>query len=352
MATHVAVLDDYHGLASSHFARLDPSQYAIQYFPATLRPYNHPDTTQAEKDELVQRLEPFQVLATMRERTPFPKELIDRLPRLKLILNGGRHNKAIDMDACRSRNILVTGNDAKMATVSTLEHIITLILAACRDIAANDTAIKTGKWQTSLVTGVTGKTLGVAGLGRLGSSVARVMNIAFGMKIICWSSNLTQSTADEQAKAQGLPVHGPDGEKTFKSVSREELFSSSDIVSVHLLLSDRTRGLIASEDLSRMKSSAFFINTSRGPLVVENDLLEILKAGRIRGAALDVFNIEPLPANSEWRDTTWGTNGKSRVILTPHIAYVEEQVMNEFYEHQVMELDRWSKGEPLSNIIS
>ncbi|KAF5536870.1 d-isomer specific 2-hydroxyacid dehydrogenase [Fusarium mexicanum] len=216
MVTHVAVLDDYHGLAPSHFAKLDASQFAIQYFPATLRPYNHPDTPQAEKDELVQRLEPFEVIATMRERTPFPKELIERLPRLKLLLSGGRHNKAVDTEACRSRGIPITGSDAKMATVSTLEHVITLILAACRDIPHNDAAVKAGEWQTSLVTGVTGKTLGVVGLGRLGSSVARIMSTAFGMKIICWSSNLTQNIADEQAKAQGLPVDAQDGDKMFK----------------------------------------------------------------------------------------------------------------------------------------
>jgi phosphoglycerate dehydrogenase-like enzyme len=288
----------------------------------------------------------------MRERTPFPNELIERLPHLKLILSNGRHNKAIDMNACHARGIPVTGSDAKMATVSTLEHIITMILAVCRDIAHNDAAVKSGKWQTSMVTGVTGKTLGVVGLGRLGSSVARIMSTAFDMKIICWSSNLTQSAADEQAKAQGLPVERPDGEKTFEYVSREELFSTADVVTLHLLLSDRTRGLIAKEDLSKMKPSSFFVNTSRGPLVVEEDLLKTLKAGKIRGAAFDVFNVEPLPADSEWRDASWGTEGKSQVTLTPHIAYVEETVMNEFYEHQVAELERWSRGEALKNTIS
>jgi phosphoglycerate dehydrogenase-like enzyme len=288
----------------------------------------------------------------MRERTPFPKELIERLPQLKLLLSNGRHNKAIDMQACHARGIPVTGSDASMATVATLEHIITMILAVCRDIAQNDAAVKSGKWQTSMVTGVTGKTLGIVGLGRLGSSVARIMSTAFGMRIICWSSNLTQSTADEQAKAQGLSIERPDGERTFKYVSREEIFSTSDVVSVHLLLSDRTQGLITTDDLTRMKASAFFVNTSRGPLVVEEDLLKILKAGRIRGAALDVFNLEPLPADSQWRDASWGTEGKSQVLVTPHIAYVEERVMNEFYEHQVAELERWSRGEPLKNTMS
>jgi phosphoglycerate dehydrogenase-like enzyme len=287
----------------------------------------------------------------MRERTPFPKELIERLPRLKLLLNCGRHNKAIDMEACKSRGIPVTGADSKLSIVSTLEHIVTMILATCRDIAQNDAAVKAGKWQTSLVTSVHGKTLGIVGLGRLGSSVAHIMHTAFGMKIVCWSSNLTQSVADEQAKAKGLPVDDLEGEKTFMFVSREELFSTSDVVSVHLLLSDRTQGLITLEDLSRMKPCSFFVNTSRGPVVVEKDLLAILKAGKIRAAALDVFNIEPLPADSEWRDSSWGTEGKSQVLITPHIAYVEESVMNEFYAQQVEELDRWSRGEILKNVM-
>ncbi|KAM0372834.1 hypothetical protein ACHAPY_009439 [Fusarium culmorum] len=352
MVTRVAVLDDYHGLASSHFSKLDRSLFSFEYFPATLRPYLDDDTAQAERDELIKRLKPFQVIATMRERTPFPKELIERLPQLKLILSNGRHNKAIDMQACHERGIPVTGSDAKMATVATLEHIISMILAICRDIAQNDAAVKGGGWQTSMVTGVSGKTLGIVGMGRLGSSVARIMSTAFGMRIICWSSNLTQSTADAQAKAQGLLVERPDGEKTFKYVSRDELFSTSDVVSLHLLLSDRTHGLITAEDLWKMKSSSFFVNTSRGPLVVEQDLLETLKAGKIRGTALDVFNMEPLPVDSEWRDKSWGTEGKSRVILTPHIAYVEERVMNEFYEHQVAELERWSRGEALHNTMS
>lgn len=363
MVTQVAVLDDYQGVAALHYAKLDPSSYAVKYFPATLRPYSHPDTPQAERDELAARLEPFDVIgkggpivpdtsiltwpATMRERTPFPKELIERLPRLKLLLSCGRHNKAIDVEHCQSRGIPVTGTEDKLAVETTLEHIISLILGACHDIAQNDAAVKAGKWQTSFVTGVTFKTLGLVGLGRLGRAVARIMSTAFGMKIIAWSPNLTQDIADEQAKSQGLPVEGPGGEKTFKSVSREELFATSDVVSLHLLLSERSRGMITKEDLSRMKPSSFFVNTSRGPLVVEEDLLGILKAGKIRGAALDVFNLEPLPADSEWRDSDWGTNGKSQVLVTPHIAFVEESVLNGFYEQQVAELERWSRGEAL-----
>jgi len=287
----------------------------------------------------------------MRERTPFPRELIERLPRLRLLLSCGRHNKAVDMDACKEKGIPVTGTTDGIAVDSTLEHIIALILAVCRDIPHNDTAVKAGKWQSSLVTAVTGKTLGLVGLGRLGSAVARIMSTAFGMKVVAWSANLTQEIADEKARAQGLAVVGTDGDKTFKSVSREEVFSSSDVVSVHLLLSDRTRGLITSEDLSKMKLSSFFVNTSRGPLVVEDDLLDLLKAGKIRGAALDVFDLEPLPMDSEWRDAKWGIEGRSRVVLTPHVAFVEESVMNGFYEQQVAELERWTRGEALNKTM-
>ncbi|KAK7222626.1 hypothetical protein V2G26_010629 [Clonostachys chloroleuca] len=353
MATKVAVLDDYHGLAPSYFGKLDPSVFTVKYFPETLRPYNNATTSEEERQELIKRLEPFDVISTLRERTPFPRELIEQLPRLKLILSCGRRNKAIDMEACQSRGIPVTATiDNHVGLVdSTTEHIVTLTLAACRSIPYHDTAIKTGKWQTRLVTSISGKTLGLVGLGRLGGAVARIMSLAFGTKIIAWSTNLTQEVADKQAKAQGLPVHNQDGEKTFKAVSREELFSTADVVSVQLVLSDRTRGLITESDLSRMKPSSFFINTSRGPLVVEKDLFSVLEAGKIRGAALDVFDLEPLPLDSKWRNSDWGTNGKSQLVVTPHIAFVEERAMNEFYEQQVAELLRWSSGQTLSKTM-
>ncbi|PHH91865.1 hypothetical protein CDD83_9959 [Cordyceps sp. RAO-2017] len=347
MATRVAVLDDYHGLARSHFDKLNTSLYAIEYFPETLRPYDHPDTPQAERDELAKRLEPFAVIATMRERTAFPKELIERLPRLKLLLSCGRRNGSIDMDACRARGIPVTATEDKTATDGTDEHIVSMILAAFHNIAPNDAAVKAGKWQTSLVVPVSGKTLGLVGLRRLGGSVARTMSVAFQMKIIAWSPNLIQDAADEQARSQGLPVEGPGGDKTFKAVSREELFAASDVVSVNMVLSDRSRGLITGQDLARMKPSAFFVNTARGPLVVEQDLLRVLRDGKIAGAALDVFDLEPLPKDSEWRNPDWGTNGKSQVLLSPHVGFVEEGRLNGFYEQQVADLARWSDGKAL-----
>ncbi|GAB0138647.1 hypothetical protein EsDP_00006873 [Epichloe bromicola] len=353
MVISIAVLDDYQGLAPTYFDKLDPSSFNVTYFPDTLRPYNHAETPETTKNALVKRLESFDVIATMRERTPFPRELIDRLPRLKLLLSCGNRNKAIDMEICRDRGIPVTATeDRKMGPVdSTSEHVVAMILAGCRNIPQNDAAVKAGQWQTSFVTAISGKTLGLVGLGRLGGSVARIMSVAFGMKIIAWSSNLTQDAADEQAIAQGLPVESAGGEKTFKAVSREELFRTADVVSVHLVLSDRSRGLITANDLCEMKPSSFFVNTSRGPLVVEQDLLGVLRAGKIRGAALDVFDLEPLPADSEWRSSEWGQNGKSQVLVTPHVAYVEEDLIKGFYEQQVEDVLRWSEGKELKRTM-
>ncbi|OAA47908.1 D-isomer specific 2-hydroxyacid dehydrogenase [Metarhizium rileyi] len=352
MSIKVAVLDDYQGVAPAHFNKLDPN-FVVTYIPDTLLPYNHPDTSQAVKDEIVKRLEQFEVISTMRERTPFPGGLINRLPNLKLILSSGHRNRSIDMEAAQKRGIAVTAaTDVSLGPVdSTTEHIITMILSVARNIAQNDAAVKAGSWQTSFVTGVSGRTLGLVGLGRLGGGVARIMSLAFGMKIMAWSTNLTQEAADAVAKAHGLPMEQDGGEKTIKAVSREELFSTADVVSLHLVLSERSRGLITAADLSRMKPSSFFVNTSRGPLVVEKDLLDVLKGGKIRGAALDVFDLEPLPKDSEWRKSDWGTNGKSQLLVTPHVAYVEESSISGFYEQQVDDLVRWWTGKELKKTM-
>lgn len=362
--TAVAVLDDYQGCARSHFDKLDPSKYEVAYFPETLLPWS--TAPQTVRDELVRRLEPFDVIgegfspdsrgmangtATMRERTPLPAELIERLPRLKLILTNGARNKAIDLDACKARGIPVaSAKDLRAGPVdSTTEHAVAMILGIARDLAGNDAAIKAGAWQTGFVTGLSGKTLGLVGLGRLGASVGRIMSL-FGMKVQAWSTNLTQEVADEKARDLGLPTEGPDGSKTFKAVSRDELFSTSDVVSVHLVLSDRSRGLITRHDLSQMKPSAFFVNTSRGPLVVEADLLDAIKTRRIAGVAVDVYNIEPLPQDSPWRSI--GGKGQSHVLVTPHIAYVEETSISGFYKQQVENLERWTAGEDMQNLLS
>ncbi|KAF7546664.1 hypothetical protein G7Z17_g8264 [Cylindrodendrum hubeiense] len=350
----VAVLDDYQGFSDPHFKKLDSTKFEVTSIKDTLLPYNQPDTPQSTKDALVKRLEPFEIICCMRERTPFPAELIAQLPALKLFLSTSGRNKSLDLDAFKERGIPVAGtvdknrSDKKTAgTDSTTQHCVTLILALTRGIARDDAAVKEGAWQTGFATGLNGRTLGIVGLGRLGANVARIMNLAFGMRVIAWSTNLTQDAADEKAREQGLPVENADGEKTFKAVSREEVFGAADVISVHLVLSDRSRGLVTSQDLSRMKQSSFLINTSRGPLIVERDLLDHLKAGRIRGVALDVFDLEPLPADSEWRNKDWGKDGSSQVLLTPHMGYVEEATLGSWYEQQVDNINRWVAGEPL-----
>ena len=289
----------------------------------------------------------------MRERTPLPSELIRQLPKLKLIVTCGHRNRAIDLAACAARGIPVaSARDAHAGPVdSTAEHVVALILGIARRLADNDAAVKAGLWQTGFVTALAGKTIGVVGLGRLGAAVARIMHVALGMRVVAWSSNLTQEAADQTARDAGLPADGPPGAKTFEVVSRRELFSAADVVTLHMVLSDRSRGLITAQDLALMKPRALFVNTSRGPLVVEEDLLCVLKAGKIGGAALDVFDLEPLPPDSEWRSTEWGKGGRSSVLVTPHVAYVEEQTIRGFYEQQVDNVARWAAGEPLHNLL-
>lgn len=370
MAPHnVAVLDDYQGVSEPHFAKLDASKFSITQFKDTLLPYNHPDTPQSVKDALVERLTPFDIICTMRERTPFPKDLIDRLPNLKLLLTTGIRNKGLDLPAFAARSVPVAGTTDKhrgknetfrgpgaVGTDSTTQHTVSLILSLARNIpqdAANLTSgVGSSLWQTALATGLGGKTLGIVGLGRLGATTARIMHLAFGMRVVAWSTNLTQEAADAKAREMGLPVDAPDGGKTFEVVSRAELYSTADVVSIHVVLSDRSRGLVNAADLALMKPSSFLVNTSRGPLVVEEDLLATLRAGKIRGAALDVFGIEPLPRDSPWRSADWGRGGRSRVVLTPHMGYVEEETLDEFYEQQVANLERWGRGEELAAVLT
>ncbi|TVY80624.1 D-3-phosphoglycerate dehydrogenase [Lachnellula suecica] len=355
----LAVLDDYQDLSASHFESLKPN-FEITVFKDTLLPFNHPGTPDSVKNELVQRLKPYTIISSMRERTPFPETLLKQLPNLKLLLTTGKRNAAIDMAAARKLGIHVTGatgngrTDSKAVVRkkrgpdSTTQHAVALILGVARNIAHDDAAVKCGAWQTSVATGLSGKTFSTLGLGRLGVNVAKIMSQAFGMKILAWSSSLTQEGADEKAKSAGLPIEVEDGEKTFKVVSKEELFKNADVLSVHYVLSERSRGIVGAADLALLKSSAFLVNTSRGPLVDDDALFEVLKEGRIRGAALDVFELEPLPGDSRWRTTEWG----NRVLLSPHMGYVEEETTGNWYAEQVEIVERWSRGEELLNVLN
>lgn len=362
----VAVLDDYHNLYPTEIDRLPSFEFEASYFPETLLPYNHADTPDSVKAQIVERLKPFTIISCMRERTPFPAALLEQLPNLKLLQSTGGRNKGIDLDACKSLGIRVAGTTGKGRTDdpqptnvkkgpdSTTQHAVTMILALARNIAEDDKRTKShdAAWQTQLVTGLAGKTVGVVGLGRLGVNVAKIMHSAFGMHVIAWSENLTQEAADKKAIGAGLAVDDAEiGGQTFTAVSKEELFRTADVVSVHYVLSDRSRGIVSAKDLQLMKPTAFFVNTSRGPLVVEKDLLDVVRAGKIRGVALDVFHIEPLPQNSEWRNPNWGQDGTSRVLLTPHSAYVEEETMKNWAKEAVENIELWHAGKELNNVL-
>ncbi|KAI1384083.1 D-isomer-specific 2-hydroxyacid dehydrogenase-like protein [Hypoxylon trugodes] len=349
----IAVLDDYQHLSDPSFSKLVGNGYHVSTYVQTSLPYNHPDTPQDAKDELVKRLGPYEIISTMRERTPFPAELIDRLPNLKLLLTTGNKNASINVKACIARGIPVTGTTSERRSPdSTTQHCVALILALARNIPQDDHNMKNGGWQTTSATELAGKVFGTVGLGRLGVSVSRIMHIAFGMKIVAWSTNLTQEAADEKAKAAGLSVENENGEKTFKVVSRDELFSSADVVNIQLVLSERSRGLITANDLGKMKKSALFVNAARGPIVVDDDLFDVANKGAIRGVALDVYEIEPPARDSRWRNTKWGQEGKSHVVLSPHMGYVEEEVIKGWYQQHVDNILQWQKGEALAAVFS
>lgn len=280
----------------------------------------------------------------MRERTPFPRDLISRLPNLKLLLTTGVRNNGLDLPAFKDQGVPVAGT--KGGGQSTQQHCVAMILALARNLIADDLSVKSGGWQTGITLPLAGRKFGVLGLGRLGLAVGKMMYLAFDMKLIAWSPNLTQEKADEQARNGGLP------EGAFQVVSREKLFSESDVLSVHVVLSDRSRGMVTSKDLNLMKSDALFVNTSRGPIVVDEDLLDVLNKGKIRAAALDVFELEPLPSDSPWRTTKWGEEGRSQVLMTPHTGYAEKETLTNWYEEQVENIVRWQKGEALQNVMA
>ncbi|KAF2797097.1 glycerate dehydrogenase [Melanomma pulvis-pyrius CBS 109.77] len=376
----LAILDDYHNIAAQHFTGVDPSKVSITTFNDTLPSYTHPDTSDAQRKALVDRLQPFAVLSTMRERTPFPGELLRQLPNLKVILATGTQFETFDLKTAKDLGIAVCASPGKGRTDGkgsglsprakmdikkggghpTTQHAWALILALARNVAADDAVMK-GKggapgWQTQLAVGLQGKTLGLVGFGRIGALTARVGLLAWGMKIVCWSENLTQERADTLAEDVGLPPNGGgivgEDEKTFKVVSKEELFKTSDVVSLHYVLSARSRGIVGAKELGWMKESAFLINTSRGPLIDEAALLEVLRKDKIGGVALDVFDIEPLPADSPWRSENWDEGGKSRVLLTPHMGYVEEVTMRTWYEETAQNLERYLEGKELLHSIT
>ncbi|KAI9896264.1 hypothetical protein N3K66_008436 [Trichothecium roseum] len=361
----LAILDDYLSISQKHFEHISDSALKREIFtlPTSQR-------TDADRAALISRLKPFTAISTMRERTPFPASLLEELPNLKLLLCTGTQFETFDLDRARQLGITVAAapgrgrtdeparetktkvrNIKKGGLHPATHHTWALILALARNVAADDAAIKAGGWQTDMAMGLSGKTLGIVGLGRLGAAVARIAILAFGMKVVCWSSSLNQATADERATSLGLPVEDEFGDRTFRAVGKEELFSTADVVSLHYVLSKRSRNVVGAAELGAMKPDALLVNTSRGPLVDEEALLDTVRRGNIGGVALDVFAVEPLPADSPWRDRSLGLGkdgrSSSRVLLTPHMGYVEEGIMNTWYAETAENVERWLGGKEI-----
>jgi phosphoglycerate dehydrogenase-like enzyme len=274
-----------------------------------------------DPDAVSARLAPFEVVCVMRERTPLTRGILERLPRLKLIASTGFLNASIDLQTARERGIAVahTGYDS----TPTIEMTWALILASARHVAAESASLRSGGWQRSIGNDLKGATLGVLGLGNIGGEVARIGQ-AFGMRVIAWSENLTA----EKAAAVGA-----------EHVQKNELFRQSDVLTIHLILSRRTRRLVGAAELALMKSTAWLVNTSRGPIVDEGALISALREHRIAGAAVDVFDVEPLPADHPY----WSLDN---ILATPHIGYVSQHLYRTFYGDTVKNIVAWLDGSP------
>jgi phosphoglycerate dehydrogenase-like enzyme len=305
--TRIAILDDYQNVA------LKMADWSVLADRAGITVFNDHI---ADSGALVQRLLPFDVVCVMRERTPLSRDIIERLPQLKLIASTGARNASIDVAAAQQRGISVINTGYN--SWPTIELTWALILGSARHLVQETRAVRDGGWQTAIGEDLRGKVLGVAGLGNIGREVARVGH-AFGMKIIAWSQNLTP----EAANAAGATL-----------VTKSELFRAADIVTIHLILSRRTRGLVGAAELQLMKPTARLINTSRGPIVEEAALIAALRSGAIAGAALDVFDVEPLPDPHPFRSL-------DNLVATPHIGYVAEGLYRTFFGDTVAGIKSW-----------
>ena len=311
--TKVAVLDDYQEVAleMADWESL-PSATEVTVFKNHL----------SDERDVSKRLAEFEVVSAMRERTPFPKHLLESLPNLKLLVTTGMRNASIDLPAASKLGITVCGTEG--LGYPTAELTWGLIVSLARKISEENSSSRSGSWQTTLGIGLKDKTLGILGLGNLGSQVARIGN-AFGMNVVSWSQNLTKSKAAEN-------------EVTL--VSFDELMKNSDFLSIHTVLSDRTRNLIGKRELNLMKPSAFLVNTSRGPIVNEEALVQALREGVIAGAGLDVFDTEPLPGGHPFLTL-------SNTLITPHMGYVTIEGYKIFYSQTVECIGQYLKGTPI-----
>ena len=312
-SVRVAILDDYQDVARS-MADWSSLGGAVE-----VHVFRQP---LGGEDAVADALRDFDIVVAMRERTPFPNTIIDRLPALKLLVTTGRRNASIDVAAAAARGIPVTGT----STLPTPPVELTwgLILALARRIPQEAEAMRRGAWQTTIGVGLHGKTLGVLGLGRLGREVAQIGK-AFGMHVVAWSQNLTTDVT--------VPLG-------VELVDKPTLLMTSDVLTIHLVLSDRTRGLMGAPELAAMKPSAFLVNTARGPIVDEGALLAALRAGDIAGAGLDVYDEEPLPADHPLRSL-------DNVVLTPHLGYVTTENYREAYGQAVENIRAFLAGAPV-----
>ncbi|OMC09431.1 D-2-hydroxyacid dehydrogenase family protein [Mycobacterium sp. SP-6446] len=315
----VAILDDYAGVALE-LADWSPvqSRSEVTVFDRHL-----------SEEQAADALSPFDVLCTMRERMAFPRSLIERLPNLKLITIVGRNLPNLDMAAATEHRVLVAHSDFahprfRSVRDATPELAWGLMIATVRNLAEEHRRMREGAWQTTTGLTLSGKTLGLLGLGRIGKRMAEYAKV-FGMEVIAWSQNLT----DEAAAAAGA-----------RRVEKATLFERSDVISIHLVLSERTRGLVGAPDLATMKPHAYLINTSRGPIVDEQALIDALAAERIAGAGLDVYDIEPLPAEHPLRRLP-------NVTLTPHLGYATREMLGAFYADTVEAVAAWLTGTPV-----
>ena len=311
----IAVLDDYQRVALSlaDWSQLGPDA-AVDVFDHNL----------ATLEEAAAALKPYEVICLMRERMPMPRALVEQLQNLELIVVTGARTHTIDFDAATGRGITVCHTHPGESQHATSELAWGLILACARHIPEEHQRVSTGGWQETIGTVLHGKTLGILGLGKLGSRMA-VIGTAFGMEIVAWSQNLTA----ERAEATGARL-----------VGKDELFVQSDVVTIHLVLGDRTRSLVGARELGLMKPTAILINTSRGPIIDEAALIAALRGGKIRSAGLDVYDREPLPPDHPLRTLR-------NVVHTPHLGYVTEGAYREFYPDMVENIIAWRVGNPL-----
>jgi phosphoglycerate dehydrogenase-like enzyme len=303
----IAIFDDYQNVA------MELADWSPVTEKATVTVFN--DHLSDAKD-IVERLREFDAVCVMRERTPLTRDILERLPRLKLIASTGPRNASVDVEAAAACGIEVMHTNYDSSP--TIELTWALILASARNLTTETASVRSGGWQRTVGDGIRGKALGVLGLGNIGNEVARIAGV-FGMEVVAWSENL----APEKAAAAGARL-----------VSKSELFEQADILTIHLVLSSRTRGLVGRPELALMKRSARLVNTSRGPIVDEIALVESLNEGRLAGAAIDVFDIEPLPPEHPFRRL-------DNVIATPHIGYVSRDLYRVFYQDTVANIAGW-----------